>query len=52
MKNKFYFLEIYEKQIRTLTNDNEKLTQHLQQTDHTILQLKKENEELQQKVKN
>lgn len=37
--------------MRTLTNDNEKLKQHFQQTDRTIAQLKKENEELQQKVK-
>ena len=37
----------YEKQMRTLMNDNEQLKQHIQQTDRTISQLKKENEELQ-----
>jgi len=36
--------------MRTLANDNDKLKQHFQQTDRTIAQLKKENEELQQKV--
>jgi len=36
----------YEKQMRTLMNDNEQLKQHIQQTDRTISQLKKENEEL------
>jgi cell division protein FtsB len=36
--------------MRTLTSDNEKLKQHFHQTDRTIAQLKKENEELQQKV--
>lgn len=40
----------YEKQMRTLMNDNEQLKQHIQQTDRTISQLKKENEELQLKV--
>lgn len=35
-----------------LTNDNDKLKQNLQQTDRTITQLKRENEELQLKVNN
>ncbi|CAF0998589.1 unnamed protein product [Rotaria sp. Silwood1] len=43
-------LKAYEKQVRTLTNDNENLKQHLQQTDRTMTQLKRENEELQQKL--
>ena len=38
--------------MRTLTSDNEKLKQHFHQTDRTMAQLKKENEELQQKVNN
>jgi hypothetical protein len=36
--------------MRTLANDNDKLKQHFQETDRIITQLKKENEELQQKV--
>jgi cell division protein FtsB len=36
--------------MRLLTSDNEKLKQHIQQTDRTIAQLKKENEDLNQKV--
>jgi prefoldin subunit 5 len=38
--------------MHTLTNDNEKLKQHFQQTERTIAQLQRENEELQQKVMN
>ena len=40
----------YEKQMRTLTNENDGLKQHAHQIDRTMAQLKKENEELQQKV--
>lgn len=40
----------YEKQMRTLTNENDGLKQHAHQIDRTVAQLKKENEELQQKV--
>ncbi len=36
--------------MRTLTSDNDKLKQHIHQTDRTIAQLKKDNEELHQKV--
>ncbi|CAF1217632.1 unnamed protein product [Adineta steineri] len=43
-------LKAYEKQMRALTSDNDKLKQHFHQTDRTIAQLKKENEELQLKV--
>ncbi len=38
--------------MRTLTSDNEKLKQYFHQTDQTIAQLKKDNEDLQQKVNN
>ncbi|CAF1399334.1 unnamed protein product [Adineta ricciae] len=43
-------LRAYEKQMRTLTNENDKLKQQIHQTDRTIAQLKRENEELQQKA--
>ncbi|CAF2979138.1 unnamed protein product [Rotaria sp. Silwood2] len=43
-------LKAYEKQMRALTNDNDLLKQHIQQTDRTMTQLKRENEELQQKL--
>lgn len=36
--------------MRTLTNENDSLKQHAQQIDRTMGQMKKENEELQQKV--
>ena len=49
-KIRFEFLGAYEKQMRTLTNENDKLKQQIHQTDRTIAQLKRENEELQQKV--
>ena len=38
--------------MRSLTSDNDKLKQHFHQTDRTIAQLKRENEELQLKVNN
>ncbi|CAF0828367.1 unnamed protein product [Rotaria sordida] len=43
-------LKAYEKQVRTLTNDNDQLKQYLHQIDRTMTQLKRENEELQQKL--
>ncbi|CAF1226646.1 unnamed protein product [Rotaria sordida] len=43
-------LKFYEKQMRTLTDENEKLKQNLHQTERIIAQYKRENEELQQKV--
>ena len=46
-----FFKGTYEKQMRILTSDNEKLKQHFHQTERTITQLKKENEDLQLKVK-
>ncbi len=52
LRNVFFTLGAYEKQMRTLTSDNDKLKQHFHQTDRTMAQLKRENEELQQKVNN
>ncbi|CAF1242450.1 unnamed protein product, partial [Didymodactylos carnosus] len=43
-------LKLYERQLTILTQENEKYNQHFYQTDRTIQQLKRENEELQQKV--
>ncbi|CAF3894975.1 unnamed protein product [Rotaria magnacalcarata] len=43
-------LKAYEKQMHVLANENDKLKQNVQQTDRTITQLKRENEELQLKV--
>ncbi|CAF4440822.1 unnamed protein product [Rotaria sp. Silwood2] len=43
-------LKFYEKQMRTLTDENEKLKQTLHQTERIIAQYKRDNEELQQKV--
>jgi CHASE3 domain sensor protein len=51
-RNKNSFSEAYEKQMRTLTSDNDKLKQHFHQTERMITQLKRENEELQLKVNN
>ena len=38
--------------MRTLTNENDKLKQHFHQTERITAQLKRDNEELQQKVIN
>ncbi|UJR22529.1 hypothetical protein I4U23_025578 [Adineta vaga] len=43
-------LKLFEKQIRILVNENDKLKQNSHQTNHIILQLKRENEDLQQKI--
>ncbi|CAF1448141.1 unnamed protein product [Rotaria sp. Silwood1] len=43
-------LKFYEKQMRTLTDENEKLKQTLQQTERIIAQYKRDNEELKQKI--
>jgi prefoldin subunit 5 len=45
-----FVTETYEKQLRSLNNDNDKLKQHCQEMERTTSQLKRENEELQQKV--
>ncbi|CAF1989176.1 unnamed protein product [Rotaria magnacalcarata] len=43
-------LRVYEKQMRALTDENDRLKQNLQQSERTIAQYKKEKEELQQQV--
>ena len=43
--------ETYEKQIRLLTSENEKGKRNSIQIDEVVTQLKRENEELQQKVR-
>ncbi|CAF4656958.1 unnamed protein product, partial [Rotaria socialis] len=43
-------LRVYEKQMRALTDENDRLKQNLQQSERAIAQYKKEKEELQQQV--
>ena len=44
------FAEACEKQMCTLTSDNDKLKQYYHESERTMAQLKRDNEELQQKV--
>jgi len=51
-ENFFYFIkETYDKQMYLLINENEKFKQNFHQTERIVVQLRRENEELQQKVK-
>lgn len=49
-QSSLFNLGAYEKQMRTLTTDNDNLKQYIQETERTMTQLKRDNEELQQKV--
>lgn len=52
LEKKIRFIkETYEKQMKIIVNENEKFKQNFHQIERIITQLKRENEELQQKVK-